>query len=196
LSVANSALPSNGRPGLSWARIARRIRVPLSFVVGVLYCWLAQPSWLALAIGLAVVALGLALRAAASGHIRKDRELSMTGPYAYTRNPLYLGSLLIGIGFAIASRSLWVVLALMVLLAAIYWPLIGAEEQYLRSRFPDFESYARRVPRLLPRFGVGAPASAGFSRDLYRQHREYQAVIGALVVTAILVVKIVWLQGR
>ena len=185
----------HSRPPLTWAGVARRIRVPLSFVFGGLYCWLAHPTWLALIVGSAIVAVGLALRAAASGHIRKDRELTTTGPYAYTRNPLYLGSLLMGLGFAVASRSLWVLALLVLLGIAIYWPLVRAEERYLRANFAGFDEYARRVPRLLPRF-TAAQAGGAFSGELYRRHREWQAAIGALAVAAFLIAKILWLQGR
>jgi hypothetical protein len=188
----HSAVEIRTAPRLGWARIARRIRVPLSFLLAALYCWLAQPNWLSLAIAAAVIAVGLAIRASASGHIRKDRELTTTGPYAYTRNPLYLGSLLMGIGFAIASRSLWIVLALAMLLAGIYWPLMHAEEVYLRTHFPGYDDYARSVPRLFPRFRMHLGAGGGFSTALYLKHREYQALIGAVAVMLFLIAKILW----
>ncbi|MGD0144317.1 MAG: isoprenylcysteine carboxylmethyltransferase family protein, partial [Rhizomicrobium sp.] len=89
---------------------------------------------------------GLLLRALASGHVRKNETLATSGPYAYTRNPLYLGSLLMGIGFAVAARSWWVGVALVVMFFAIYLPVIRGEEEFLRTRFPDFEDYAQRVP--------------------------------------------------
>ena len=91
-----------------WSRVARRIRVPLGFAFAVLYFWLARPSWPSLAFGAVLIIPGLAIRALASGHVRKNEALAMSGPYAYSRNPLYLGSLLIGIGFALAARSWWV----------------------------------------------------------------------------------------
>jgi protein-S-isoprenylcysteine O-methyltransferase Ste14 len=186
-------------PRLTWARIARRIRVPLSFVFAIAYIWLAQPTLLSLAVGMPLVALGLAVRAAAAGHVRKDRELTISGPYSYTRNPLYLGSLIIGVGFAIAARSIWILIGLFVLLFAIYWPLIRAEERYLRAHFPGYDEYAMHTPRLIPRLHVWRSSSLetrnAFSADLYRKHREYRAVIGALFVCAILIAKIL-LRGR
>ena len=186
-------MPTAQAQPMTWARIARRIRVPLSFGLAVLYCWLAQPTWLALIAGFAIVAVGLAIRAAASGHIRKDRELTTTGPYAYTRNPLYLGSLLMGLGFAVASRSWWVLGLLVALGIAIYWPLVRAEENYLREHFQGFDDYARRVPRMFPRFSAPeAVAGGGFSMRLYRRHREWQAPLGALIVATILIAKIIW----
>jgi protein-S-isoprenylcysteine O-methyltransferase Ste14 len=183
---------------LSWARIARRIRVPLSFAFAALYLWLARPSVLSLAVGLPIAAVGLALRAVAAGHVRKDRELTTSGPYAYTRNPLYLGSFLLGAGFAVAARSLWIIIALLVLLLAIYWPLILAEESYLRTRFPSYDEYAARVPRLLPHMSgrtAGLDTRSVFSRELYLKHREYRAIIGAAAVCGILVAKMLWLPN-
>src|ERR1700739_3555472 len=134
-----------------WSRVARRIRVPLGFVFALLYFWLAHPSWLSIALGLVVIVPGLLIRAAASGHVQKNEALATSGPYAYTRNPLYLGSLLIGVGFAIAARSWWIGGVLVLMFFAIYLPVIRDEEAFLRQKFPEFEEYARRVPRMLPR---------------------------------------------
>lgn len=189
-------MAADAQPRWTWARIARRIRVPLSFVFAVAYVWLAEPTVLSIAVGLPIAAVGLALRAAAAGHVRKDRELTTSGPYAYTRNPLYFGSLLIGVGFAIAARSLWIGVALVALLVAIYWPLILAEERYLRANFSGYDEYAQTVPRMIPRFRAATTQTAGgFSADLYRRHREYRAVIGAVCVCAILIAKML-LRGR
>src|ERR1700729_2669141 len=115
-----------------WSRIARRIRVPLGFVFAVLYLWLARPTWQFMLIGSIGIAPGLVIRALASGHVRKNESLATSGPYAYTRNPLYLGSLLIGLGFAVAAGSWWVCAALGVMFFAIYLPVIRDEEKFLR----------------------------------------------------------------
>jgi protein-S-isoprenylcysteine O-methyltransferase Ste14 len=181
-----------------WSRIARRIRVPLGFVFAILYVWLARPTWRLLAIAMALIVPGLLLRALASGHVRKNEALTTSGPYAYTRNPLYLGSLLIGIGFGIAARSWWIGIALVVMFLAIYLPVIGGEEKFLRTNFPEFDQYMRQVPRMFPRITPypQEPNSAGeFSFDLYRKHREYNALLGALAMLAVLTVKIA-LAGR
>ncbi len=128
----------------------------------------------------------------ASGHVKKNEELATTGPYAYCRNPLYLGSIIIAIGFAIASRDLWVAVGIVLLFAAIYVPVIRSEEAFLRSRFAEYDAYAQRVPRLLPRTAWLTGLTVGFSRVLYRQHREYNALIGAAAMLAALVVKMIW----
>lgn len=178
---------------LTWSRIARRIRVPLGFAFAALYLWLAHPTPLFIALSLLLVVPGIWLRAYASGYVKKNAELTMTGPYAHTRNPLYLGSMLIAFGFALASRSLWITLALIVLFAIIYVPVIRSEEAFLRSKFAAFDTYAASVPRLFPRF-TPAPADAldsgSFSSELYKKHREYNALIGALAIYAALALRI------
>jgi protein-S-isoprenylcysteine O-methyltransferase Ste14 len=180
-----------------WSQIARRIRVPLGFLFAVFYFWLARPTWRSMALGAIVVVPGLLIRALASGHVRKNESLATSGPYAYTRNPLYLGSLLIGVGFAVAARSWWVGVALVVMFFAIYLPVIRDEETFLRRTFPQFEEYARRVPRILPRLSAYSDrvgASAGFSLDLYLKHREYNALIGAMAMIALLIVEMKFLR--
>ena len=174
----------------SWARVARRIRVPLGFAFAALYLWLARPVVRSLLLGLVFVAMGLALRALASGHVQKNEQLTVTGPYAYTRNPLYLGSMILAIGFVIAARSLWVTLILVIFFGAIYLPVIRAEEQYLAHRFPDFADYASRVPRLLPRMSLAGDSGRNFSWALYWKHREYNATLGSVAILAALVAKL------
>jgi protein-S-isoprenylcysteine O-methyltransferase Ste14 len=178
-----------------WSRIARRIRVPLGFIFAVLYFWLARPTWRSMALGAVVALPGLLIRGLASGHVRKNEALATSGPYRYTRNPLYLGSLLIGVGFALAARSWWVGVVLVAMFFAIYLPVIRNEETFLRQRFPEFNEYARRVPRMFPRTASPPNAangvSSGFSLELYLKHREYNALLGALAMMALLAVKIV-----
>jgi len=184
-----------------WERVARRIRVPLGFATAGFYlveCARQAPHPTAIAWSLALVVSGLALRAAASGTVKKNRELTVTGPYAYTRNPLYVGSALIAAGFALALMSMLVALVVAVGFAAIYIPVIGSEERFLRAAFPGFDVYCRLVPRFIPRLtpaklnngkDIGAvsthvtsDAPEGFSRMLYRKHREYNSALGAALL--------------
>src|ERR1700735_5877016 len=178
----------------SWSRVARRIRVPTGFLFAAFYLWRARPSATSLAWSLLLVVPGLLLRAYASGYVKKNAELAVTGPYAYTRNPLYLGSMLMAFGFAAASRSLGITVLLTVLFLIIYAPTIYSEEQFLRSTFPDFDSYAKRVPRLLPRLTPARMEGGGsFSGTLYRQHREYNSILGVCAVYAVLLATL-WLR--
>jgi len=178
----------------NWSRRARRLRVPLSFGFAAIYLFLARPVWSSLIAGAAIVLAGLALRAAASGYVRKDRELTTTGPYAFTRNPLYLGSIIMGSGFAVAARSLWVVAGLVALFVLVYIPVIRAEERFLRSQFPGYDEYARRVPRFGITLNHRTRAFGAFSRELYWKHREYNATLGAVAMMAALAAKRLWIR--
>lgn len=176
-----------------WSRLARRIRVPMGFLFAAFFLWRARPSALSLALSLLLVVPGALLRAYASGYVKKNTALTVTGPYAHTRNPLYLGSLLMAFGFAAASRSWWVAGVLACLFALLYIPTILSEEQYLRSVFSEFDAYARRVPRLLPRLvAARAPGqtAGAFSSALYRKHREYNSLLGAAALYAALVAEL------
>ena len=182
----------------AWQRVARRIRVPLGFAVAALYLfelWRRAPRPAAMWWSLALVVPGLWLRGYASGYVKKNRELTVTGPYAHTRNPLYLGSMLIAGGFALALESWLVAVVLAVGFAAIYIPVIASEERILRAAFAGFDEYCRHVPRLIPwvtgyrggavegrEDGGNGGVTGGFSWGLYRKHREYNAAIGALLL--------------
>lgn len=181
---------------LTYSQIARRIRVPLGFLFAGIYLWLARPTWRSLAFGALIIIPGLLLRALAAGHVRKNAELTTTGPYAYTRNPLYLGSMAIAAGFAVAAKSPWIAGLLVILFAAIYVPVIRSEEAFLRDTFPGFADYRARVPRLLPRLTAGTGAGeGGFAAALYAKHREYNALLGALAMMGALIAKILILPG-
>jgi len=182
-----------------WQRVARRIRVPLGFLTAGLYLfelWRRAPIPAAVAWSVVLVVPGLWLRGYAAGYVKKNRELTVTGPYAYTRNPLYLGSMLMAVGFAVALLSWPVALVLAVGFFAIYVPVIASEERFLRATFPEFDGYCRRVPRLIPWFPArSAPEGksahgAAFSFSLYLRHREYNAAIGvALLYTSLLLLR-------
>jgi protein-S-isoprenylcysteine O-methyltransferase Ste14 len=180
----------------TWQRIARRIRVPLGFVFAAVFLWLARPTGKTMLLSLLVVVPGVWLRAYAAGYVRKNAELTCTGPYAYTRNPLYLGSMLIAFGFAAAAGSWVVLIALTTLFAAIYIPTIYSEEAYLREHFAGFDDYSTKVPRLLPRltpatFPANQNASGGrFSWQQWQHHREYNALMGAGAIYLALAVRL------
>lgn len=178
---------------MTYGQVARRIRVPLGFVSAAVFLWLARPTWMSIGLGCLVALPGLWLRAVAAGHVRKNAELTTSGPYAYTRNPLYLGSILIALGFAVAAYNPWIGVVLVALFLAIYLPVIRSEEAYLRGAFPGFDDYARKVPRLLPRLTAANAEPGSFSRELYRKHREYNALIGAGLMMLALVLKLLFI---
>jgi protein-S-isoprenylcysteine O-methyltransferase Ste14 len=172
--------------------VARRIRVPLGFLTAGFYLfglWRRAPIPAAVAWSVVLVVPGLWLRGYAAGYVKKNRELTVTGPYAYTRNPLYLGSMLMAAGFAVALLSWPIALVLAAGFFAIYVPVIASEERFLRATFPEFDGYCRRVPRLIPRL-IAAPDPGGsgekgaFSFSLYLRHREYNAAIGVALLYA------------
>ena len=190
-TASGPAIPP--RSPSSWSKIARRIRVPLGFAFAVLYLWLARPSWKSIILGALIAVPGLLIRILASGHVQKNEQLTTTGPYAYTRNPLYLGSLILTLGFSVAARSWWIVAGALFLFASIYLPVIRSEEAFLRETFPEFESYAGHVPRLVPRLTAFGNEPGAFSWDLYLKHREYNAILGAAAMMAALAAKLLWM---
>ena len=194
-SMPQNDQQSPAQQSISWSRIARRIRVPLGFAFAAFYVWRARPTWLWLGAGTLIAAMGLLVRAVASGHVDKNADLATSGPYAYVRNPLYLGSIIIAAGFAVAARDLVIALLMVALFSLIYVPTIRSEEEYLRGHFAGYEAYVRAVPRLVPRTMNFGGMTQGFSRELYLKHREYNALFGATAMLAALVVKILWFRG-
>jgi protein-S-isoprenylcysteine O-methyltransferase Ste14 len=193
--TSQSGSPPPPTPSHTWSRVARRIRVPLGFIFAVVYVWLAQPTKISIIVGALVLFPGLLLRGLASGHVQKDKQLTTSGPYAYARNPLYLGSLIMAAGFAMAAREWRIVAIMLVMFAVIYVPVIAGEERYLRQTFPDYDDYARHVPRMLPRLTRYGNRHSAYSSARYWKHREYQASIGSVVVLAILAAKLIFKLG-
>lgn len=179
----------------SFPRIASLLRVPAGFLLALAYLWFAHPSWASIGLGSVFILLGLGLRAAAAGYIRKNTQLATSGPYAYTRNPLYAGSIIMAAGFIIAGQNLWIGLGVAAMFIVIYVPVMLAEESYLRTTFPEYADYATQVPRFIPRFSPyrGAVSQSGpqFSRELYIRYREYNALIGAALMLAALILKLI-----
>src|SRR4029077_5953129 len=136
------------RRGGTWIQ---RWRVPLGFLCAAIFILFARPRPLTLLIGAGISLVGLAIRAWASGHIRKNAALATSGPYAYTRNPLYLGSFLLGLGFTIGSGRWPLALLFGALFLGIYLPVMRVESLTLAEVFPDsYQRYAREVPLFFP----------------------------------------------
>jgi protein-S-isoprenylcysteine O-methyltransferase Ste14 len=172
-----------------YADAVAKLRVLFGFVMVAAFLWFSAPDGASLAVGLPVAALGLALRAWAAGHLEKNLALAGSGPYACVRNPLYLGTLTAAAGLAIASRR-WELAALFAaVFGLVYLPVVELEEQHLRELFPEFEDYARRVPRLIPRLWAAGGAGKRFEWSVYRRNREYEALAGFLAGVSVLVWK-------
>ncbi len=174
----------------------QRWRVPLGFACAALFLIFSKPRPWTLIIGGAVAILGLVLRAWASGHLRKNDALATTGPYAYTRNPLYLGSSLIGLGFTIAAGRWFLGLAFIALFVGIYVPVMRVEAKTLSEIFgEDYGSYAAAVPLFIPRLSPYRSATATkFDVGLYSRYREYRAAVGLIVAWLLLALKAYWLK--
>jgi protein-S-isoprenylcysteine O-methyltransferase Ste14 len=164
-------------------RIAR-LRVPIGFVAGVVVFWFAHPTSYSVAVGAIVAAVGEALRVWAAGHLEKGREVTASGPYALTRHPLYVGSVIIGIGLAIASASVVVGVLVLAYFAITLTAAIRTEEAHLTEKFGDeYPNY---------RAGRGATEPRRFSLARAMRNREYRAMIGLVIVIALLALKEAW----
>lgn len=171
-------------------RTVQRIRVPLGFIFAAVFLIFARPTPLTLAVGLGISIVGLLIRAWASGHIRKAAKLAVSGPYAYTRNPLYVGSLLMGVGFTVAGGVWWLALLFVVLFIGIYLPVMRVEQDDMARIFGDeFEEYRANVPMLIPRLTPWKNSSGKFDITLYLQYREYRAAMGVAAALGILAAK-------
>lgn len=164
------------------ARLLARWRVPLGYALAVFAFWLADPTARSLAIGGAIAAVGEALRIWAAGHLEKGREVTTSGPYAFTRHPLYAGSTIMGLGFAIAANSIPVGVLVVTYLAVTVTAAIRSEEAHLTDKFgANYPAY---------RDGTAPPVARSFSLDRALRNREYRALIGLLASFVLLAVKL------
>jgi protein-S-isoprenylcysteine O-methyltransferase Ste14 len=173
----------------SYADFVQRLRVPIGFLLVAAFAYWSAPTARSLAWGAPISVAGLLLRGWAAGHLAKNQRLAMSGPYAFTRNPLYLGTLSVAAGLAVASREPALAGLFAVAFGLVYLPAIELEEQHLRELFPEYAGYARRVPRL----GARIPSERGaesFRFELYRKNQEYQATAGYLAGLALLAWKV------
>jgi len=163
--------------------------VRAGFLLAAVYLLWAQPTALHLFAGAAVSLVGLLLRTWSAGYVEKDRKLATAGPYAHTRNPLYLGSAIAALGFAMAGGRGWFFLLLGIFFAAVYWPVIRNEQAHLARLFPDeFPAYAQAVPALWPRLRgwAGRGPSVRFSTHRYWRNREYRAFLAYVTIVLFL----------
>ncbi len=175
----------------------RKIRLRLVWLLVVPFLWFSEPTPRLLTIGGALALVGLAIRAWAAGYIRKDQELATEGPYAHVRNPLYVGSLLLGFGVIVAGGQWVFAVAFALFYGLVYGRTVRGEAELLREKFGSiYDTYARHVPLMIPRL---TPArferdhpQRSFHRERYWKNREYEAALGCIAGFAFLVAKMLW----
>src|ERR1022692_1437130 len=167
-----------------YADFAQRLRAPIGFLLVAAFAWWSKPGAPSLAWGVPISTAGLLLRAWAAGHLAKNQSLATSGPYAWTRNPLYLGTVLVAAGLVVATREPGLAVLFAAAFGLVYLPAIELEEQHLRSLFPEYADYAQRVPRLGARIPAERSAKS-FQLALYRKNQEYQAAAGYLAGLAL-----------
>lgn len=175
-------------PGSFFARWRVRLGYPLAIVV----LWFSRPTPRSVLLGALIGVIGLWLRGYAAGHLHKLEVLTIAGPYAYVRNPLYLGSAILALGVGIAARS-WISAALLVAYFAVFYSVVmRREENELRARYGGaFDEYTRAVPLFFPRLRaaeLAGKSTGAFSMAQYRKNHEWQAAVGYLFLLAVLLV--------
>ena len=162
-----------------YADFVAKLRVPSGFLLVAVFAWFSAPTPRSMAWGLPVSLAGLILRGWAAGCLAKNQQLATGGPYAYLRNPLYVGTLLVAAGLAIASRSTGLAVLFAAVFLFVYLPVIELEEQHLRHLFPEYARYAEQVPALVPSLRpVPQKNPNPFRFSLYLTNQEFQAGVG------------------
>jgi protein-S-isoprenylcysteine O-methyltransferase Ste14 len=171
--------------------ILNRLRVRVGLFLAVAVVLLARSTWTSILLGVLISFFGLAIRAWASGHLRKEKTLAISGPYRYSRNPLYVGNFLLGIGIVVGARSWWLLGIFIIYYGIFYPPIIRRERDRMRELFPQqYEEYGKRVPLFFPSIRKQLPAKGKFSRSLYMQNKEYRALQGTVLIWLILAAKL------
>jgi protein-S-isoprenylcysteine O-methyltransferase Ste14 len=171
-----------------------RVRVSLLFVVAAIV--LAEPELWPIFIGVGLTLIGLVIRTWACGHLEKEKKLTTSGPYRYTRNPLYFGNLLIGLGVVIGSQSWWVLGSAIVVFVIFYPAIILSEKQKMEGLFPlEYAEYKSRVPLFFPSyFSTWPRQKTRFRWTRYKKNKESRAIIGSALVWLILTAKFLFMN--
>jgi protein-S-isoprenylcysteine O-methyltransferase Ste14 len=179
-----------------YAETVARMRVTAGFVVAALFIALSEPTIHSLGLGASVALPGMLLRGWAAGHLEKNQRLTTSGPFAHLRNPLYVGTLITGLGFAAASNHIGAGALMPAFFLLFYLPVVEEEEGHLRKLFPDYAEYETCVGKFLPSFQARYRAGKPFQWDLYLRNREYQALAGFCTGMALLAGKtLLWGWG-
>ena len=173
-----------------WAAIAAKTRVAVSIVLAIAACWLSSPTSASVLLGVPLALAGLALRAWAAGHLRKNRQLAVSGPYSYVRNPLYIGSLLAGIGLGTSANNGFLIAGILAVFLFWFLPVVTEEEDHIRKILPGYREYESRVRRFVPARSPRYESRIGFDAKLYLSNREYSALLGFAAFMLILWLKL------
>lgn len=175
----------------------RRLRLRSAWLLILPFFYFASPTPGLMAAGVALSALGLVVRAWAAGTIHKDRVLTTGGPYSYTRNPLYLGSLFLGFGVVVAGAVVWFAALFAGFYALMYGATMRNERRGLEDLFGDsYREYTEGVPALLPRLTPYRGPSyeeTSFSVERYLRNKEWEALMGSAAGFGLLAAKMIWL---
>jgi protein-S-isoprenylcysteine O-methyltransferase Ste14 len=166
-------------------------RVRFGFFGIILSIILSEPNFFSMLGGVIITAAGLILRAWACGHLRKEKELTTTGPYSYTRNPLYLGNMIIGIGVVVGSRSLWILCYFILYFLIFYSIAVRKEKEKMKKLYPDqYNEFSQKVSLFFPSFKSAYPYKKNsFNWDFYKTNREQRALIGAILFWLLMLAK-------
>ncbi len=174
----------------SWGSIAQTIRVPAATLLGITFLMLLHPSVRSMWVGGVVALIGAAVRIWAAGHIEKGKALAQGGPYAWTRNPLYLGSFIMALGIILAGQAYWLLIPFVLFYVIVYYPVMKAEEQELLQGYgEDFLAYANEVPLFIPSLRTSDRCASRFLWSRVVRNREHRTLAGLLVTEAFLVLR-------
>jgi protein-S-isoprenylcysteine O-methyltransferase Ste14 len=174
----------------AWGAIAQKIRVPAGTLLGLVFLMLLHPSRRSLLIGGIVAGLGALIRIWAAGYIEKGRALAQDGPYALTRNPLYLGSFFMALGVLLGGQGYWLLLPFGIFFVSLYYPVMKREEQELLQGYGEqFLEYARRVPMFFPSFNAAAARSSSFLWSRVIRNREHRTLVGLALAEIFLILR-------
>ena len=169
-------------------KMKKSYRIQLGFLAGVIYLWRAEPTPLSLIAGAALMALGETIRFLAAGTLIKFEGVSREGIYAATRNPLYLGSFIIGAGACLMGLDIPFAIFYFIAFPVYYYRVIRREEAFLVNRYGDeYRVYTSDVPRIFPRrlrLGEIFGASASFLAVKNREHRTIMGIIAVFLFVA------------
>jgi protein-S-isoprenylcysteine O-methyltransferase Ste14 len=179
-----------------YRKTLQRVRVTCGYIFAVVFLVFCRPSGTTLLVGVPIAVIGLLIRAWACGHLRKEKDLDTSGPYAFTRNPLYLGSFLIAIGFGVAAGVWWLAVIAIIFFLSIYLPVINVETSELESVIGEpYVVYSRNVPRFFPRLTPWKKSDKSFDFQLYWKNGEYNAALGVLAAALFLIARAYFLNS-